>query len=128
VDVKVVDAEYDSESSTDVAFRSAAIMAFREAVLAAKPELLEPIMALDIVTPPESMGDVMGDLNGRRGRIREMKTRGDSQVIRADVPLAELFGYSTAIRSLTKGRAGYTMEPQQFAVVPAGLREDLLKR
>jgi len=118
----------DEETATDVAFRTAAVMGFREAALAATPELLEPIMSLDIVTPAEYVGDIMGDINGRRGSVRDMTTRGDMQIVRAQVPLAELFGYSTAIRSLSRGRASYTMEPGEFAVVPRTVREQLLNR
>ena len=118
----------DEETATDVAFRTAAVMGFREAALAATPELLEPIMSLDIVTPADYVGDVMGDINGRRGSVRDMTTRGDMQIVRALVPLAELFGYSTAIRSLSRGRASYTMEPGEFAVVPRTVREQLLNR
>ena len=118
----------DEETATDVAFRTAAVMGFREAALAASPELLEPIMSLDIVTPADYVGDIMGDINGRRGSVRDMTTRGDMQIVRAQVPLAELFGYSTAIRSLSRGRASYTMEPGEFAVVPRTVREQLLNR
>ncbi len=118
----------DEETATDVAFRTAAVMGFREAALAASPELLEPIMSLDIVTPADYVGDIMGDVNGRRGSVRDMTTRGDMQIVRAQVPLAELFGYSTAIRSLSRGRASYTMEPGEFAVVPRTVREQLLNR
>jgi len=118
----------DEEMATDVAFRTAAVMAFREAAQAAHPELLEPIMSLDIVTPPEHVGEVIGDVNGRRGQVRDMTMRGDTQLIRAHVPLAELFGYAGAIRSLTRGRASYTMEPDEFAVVPKAVREQLLNR
>jgi elongation factor G len=118
----------DDETATDVAFRTAAVMAFRDAAQAAQPELLEPIMELDIVTPPEHVGEVIGDVNGRRGQIREMTMRGNMQTIRAQVPLAELFGYAGAIRSLTRGRASYTMEPDEFAVVPKTTREQLLNR
>ena len=118
----------DEETATDVALRTAAVMGFREAALAAAPELLEPIMSLDIVTPADYVGDIMGDINGRRGSVRDMTTRGDMQIVRAQVPLAELFGYSTAIRSLSRGRASYTMEPGEFAVVPRTVREQLLNR
>jgi len=118
----------DEETATDVAFRTAVVMGFREAALAAAPELLEPIMSLDIVTPADYVGDIMGDINGRRGSVRDMTTRGDMQIVRAQVPLAELFGYSTAIRSLSRGRASYTMEPGEFAVVPRTVREQLLNR
>jgi elongation factor G len=126
--VRVVDGSFDSELSTDVAFRSAAVLALREAVLAAGPEFLEPIMALDIITPAETMGDVMGDISARRGKVKGMETRGDLQIIQAGVPLAQLFGYSTAIRSLTKGRATYTMEPQAFAIVPTTIKQELLNK
>jgi elongation factor G len=129
VAVRATDAAFvDEETATDVAFRTAAVMAFRAAAQAASPELLEPIMALDIVTPPEHVGEIMGDLNARRGHVRDMTMRGEVQIVRARVPLAELFGYSTAIRSLSRGRASYTMEPDAFAVVPRQVRDQLLNR
>jgi elongation factor G len=128
VTVTVTGGSCDAEASTEVAFRTAAVMALREAVLASQPELLEPLMALEIRTPDEAMGDVLNDLNARRGKVRDMTARGDIQVIRAGVPLAELFGYSTAIRSLTKGRATYTMEPEHFEIVPAPIKDELLNR
>ena len=118
----------DPDSATETAFRTAAILAFREAAQAAKPELLEPIMAVELVTPPEFTGDLMGDLNGRRGQVREMDSHGDMQTIRADVPLAEMFGYATAIRSLSRGRASYSMEPKGFAIVPNVVKEEILNR
>ncbi|MDA1044680.1 MAG: elongation factor G [Verrucomicrobia bacterium] len=120
--------DMDPEFSTDVAFRTAAVLAFREAFMKAVPELLEPIMELEICTPVECMGDVMGDINSRRGKVVEMMTRDDSQIIQARVPLAELFGYSTAIRSLTRGRASYTLALESFDVVPKAMREKLLSR
>jgi elongation factor G len=85
-------------------------------------------MSVELVAPPEYTGDLMGDLNGRRGQVREMDARGDMQAIKADVPLAELFGYSTAIRSLSRGRASYSMEPEQFAIVPQAVKEAILNR
>ncbi|MBQ9726586.1 MAG: elongation factor G [Kiritimatiellae bacterium] len=118
----------DPDSATETAFRTAAILAFREAAQAAKPELLEPIMAVELVAPPEFTGDLMGDLNGRRGQVREMESLGDMQTIRADVPLAEMFGYATAIRSLSRGRASYSMEPKGFAIVPNVVKEEILNR
>ena len=118
----------DPDSATETAFRTAAILAFREAAQAAAPELLEPIMAVELVTPPEFTGDLMGDLNGRRGQVREMDSHGDMQAIRADVPLAEMFGYATAIRSLSRGRASYSMEPKGFAIVPTVVKEEILNR
>ena len=118
----------DPEVSDEVAFRSAAVMGFREAAEAAAPEFLEPIMKLEITTPPESVGEVLGDLNGRRGTVLDMDQRGDMQVVHARVPMAQMFGYATAIRSLTKGRASYSMEPSDFALVPKNVREELLSR
>ena len=126
--VRVTGGANDVEASTDVAFRTAAVMALREAVMEASPVLLEPIMEMEIVTPAEAMGDVLGDLSGRRGKVREMESQGEMQVIHAWVPLAELFGYSTAVRSLSKGRANYTMEPREFDVVPDAVKADLLNR
>ncbi|MFU8779435.1 MAG: elongation factor G [Kiritimatiellia bacterium] len=126
--IRVTAVQTDVEFSTDVAFRTAATMAFREAVQAAAPVLLEPIMVLEIVTPSEYMGDVLGDLSSRRGKVTDMIAKGDEQAVHGRVPLAELFGYSTAIRSLTRGRASYTMEPVQFDVVPVPLTRELLNR
>ena len=118
----------DPEISDEVAFRSAAMMGFREAAEAAAPEFLEPIMKLEILTPPESVGEVLGDLNGRRGNVLDMDMRGDFQVIHARVPLAQMFGYATAIRSLTKGRASYSMETDQFELAPRNVREEILSK
>lgn len=116
----------DPEVSDEVAFRSAAMMGFREAAEGASAEFLEPIMRLEITTPPESVGEVLGDLNSRRGTVQDMDMRADMQVVHARVPLAKMFGYSTAIRSLTKGRASYSMETDSFDLVPAAVREELL--
>lgn len=118
----------DPEVSDEVAFRSAAMMGFREAAEAAAPEFLEPIMKLEILTPPESVGEVLGDLNARRGTVLNMDMRGDFQVVHARVPLAQMFGYATAIRSLTKGRASYSMETDQFELAPKTVREEILSR
>ena len=118
----------DPEISDEIAFRSAAVMGFREAAEAAAPEFLEPIMKLEITTPPESVGEVLGDLNARRGTVLDMEQRGDMQIVHARVPMAQMFGYSTAIRSLTKGRASYSMEPSDFALVPRNVRGELLAR
>ena len=129
IEVTCLSAEnVDPEVSDDVAFRSAAMMGFREAAEAAQPEFLEPIMKLEITTPPESVGEVLGDLNGRRGTVLDMAQRGDMQVVHARVPLAKLFGYSTAIRSLTKGRASYSMEPDMFELAPKAVRDEILSR
>ena len=118
----------DPEISDEVALRSAAMMGFREVAEAAAPEFLEPIMKLEITTPPESVGEVLGDLNARRGTVLDMAQRGDMQVVHARVPLASMFGYSTAIRSLTKGRASYSMETDMFELAPRNVREDILSR
>jgi len=118
----------DPEISDEVAFRSAAMMGFREAAEAAAPEFLEPIMKLEILTPPEYVGEVLGDLNGRRGTVLDMDMRGDMQAVRARVPLSSMFGYSTAVRSLSKGRASYSMEPDMFEVVPKNVREEILSK
>ena len=126
--VRVVGGKSDPETATDVAFRTAAAMALKDVVMAAGPELIEPIMALEIVTPAEMLGDMMGDINARRGKVTEMTARGELQVVSAAVPLAELFGYSTVIRSLTKGRATYTMEPKGFDIVPEDLKQVLLAK
>jgi elongation factor G len=128
VKVRVVGAVYHEQESTEVAFRTAAVMAFRAAVKAARPAILEPIMTLEILLPTEHLGDVLSDVSSRRGHVQDMVSKDLVQVVHARVPLAELFGYSTAIRSLTKGRASYTMEPACFDVVPEAIQQQLLER
>lgn len=118
----------DPEISDEVAFRSAAMMGFREAAEKAQAEFLEPIMKLEITTPPESVGEILGDLNARRGNVQNMDMKGDMQIVNARVPLASMFGYSTAIRSLTKGRASYSMETDQFEIAPKNVREEILSK
>ena len=116
----------DPEVSDEIALRGAAVMGFRETALAASPEFLEPIMKLEITTPPESVGEVLGDLNMRRGTVLDMTQRDDMQVVHARVPMAQMFGYATAIRSLTKGRASYSMEPSDFALVSKSVHDHLM--
>lgn len=128
VAVRVVGGQMHPTDTSEMAFRSAAVMALRAAVSAAAPILLEPVMKLEIETPEENLGDVLGDLNSRRGSVRNISAENDLQVVQADVPLAEVFGYSTSLRSLTKGRASYTMEPQAFEPVPASMVESILNR
>jgi elongation factor G len=128
INVCVKDGGFHPEYSTEVAFRSAAIMALRDAVRAAQPALLEPIMKMEVVAPDEHLGDVLGDLNSRRGKIKEMVAQDGSQIIHAEVPLAELFGYATSLRSATRGRASYSMEPCLFDVVPENLKNSILNR
>ncbi|MBN2703446.1 MAG: elongation factor G [Pontiellaceae bacterium] len=128
VAVRVIGGKTHPTDTSEMAFRSAAVMALRAAVTAAVPILLEPVMKLEIETPEEYLGDVLGDLNSRRGSVRNISAENDLQVVQADVPLAEVFGYSTSLRSLTKGRASYTMEPQAFDPVPASMTDSILNR
>src|SRR5690606_14943550 len=108
--VRLTDGSYHEVDSSEMAFKIAGSMALKEAARQAGIVLLEPIMDVEVTTPEEYMGDVIGDLSGRRGRIGQMGTRGNMQVIRAMVPLAEMFGYATDLRSKTQGRATYTMQ------------------
>jgi elongation factor G len=126
--VTVVGGQAHATDSSEMAFRSAAVMALRDAVSNSSPVLLEPIMLVEIEAPEEHLGDVLGDLNSRRGRVREIKATNDLQVVQADVPLAEVFGYATSLRSLTKGRASYSMEPQAFEPVPPNMTDAILNR
>jgi elongation factor G len=130
VDVKarLVDGQYHDVDSSEMAFKIAGQMGFKKAAELAKPVLLEPIMGVEVVTPEEYMGDVMGDLSSRRGRIEGMEARGNTQVVRAQVPLSEMFGYSTDLRSRTQGRATYTMQFDSYQQVPDGIASDIVKR
>jgi elongation factor G len=128
VGVRVIECGFHPEFSTEVAFRSAAIMALRDAARAAQPVLLEPIMGVEVVTPDEHLGEVLGDLNSRRGRIKDMVAQDGTQIVHAEVPLAELFGYATSLRSVSRGRASYSMEPCLFDVVPENLKNSILNR
>jgi len=130
VDVKVelVDGSYHDVDSSEMAFKIAGSMAFKEAAKRAGPALLEPIMDVEVVTPAEYMGDVLGDLNSRRGKIGGMTQRATAQVIGASVPLGEMFGYSTQLRSMTQGRAVYTMQFSHYAEVPKSKAEELISK
>jgi elongation factor G len=130
VDVKVslVDGQYHDVDSSEMAFKIAGQMGFKEAAAKAAPVLLEPIMAVEVVTPEDYMGDVIGDLNSRRGRIEGMEANGNVQQIRAQVPLSEMFGYSTDLRSRTQGRATYTMQFAHYQEVPATISSEIVKR
>jgi len=127
VDVRVTltDGSFHDVDSSEMAFKIAGSMALKEAARRAKPVLLEPVMAVEVVTPEEFMGDVIGDLNRRRGRIEGMEPRGNAQVIKAHVPLAEMFGYATDLRSATQGRAVYTMQFDRYSEVPSALSEEI---
>jgi len=130
VDVRatLVDGSYHDVDSSEMAFKVAGSMVFKEAARKATPVLLEPIMSVEVVTPEEYMGDVMGDLSSRRGRIEGMEARGNSQVIRAQIPLSEMFGYSTDLRSRTQGRATYTMQFHSYQQVPTTIADEIVKR
>jgi elongation factor G len=130
VDVKVelVDGSYHEVDSSEMAFKVAGSMAFKEAARRAKPVLLEPVMDVEIVTPADYMGDVIGDLNSRRGKVGGMTQRADAHVIAASVPLAEMFGYSTTLRSMTQGRAIYTMQFSQYSEVPKTKAEEIISK
>ena len=130
VDLKVVlvDGSYHEVDSSEMAFKICASMGLKDAVKKGKPVLLEPVMKVEVVVPGEYMGDVMGDLNSRRGRIKGMEERSGAQVINADVPLSEMFGYSTSLRSTTQGRATYTMQFSHYERVPSTLSEELMAR
>jgi len=121
VDVALYDGSYHDVDSSEVAFKIAASMAFREGALKADPVLLEPMMSVEIVTPDDFMGDVNGDLNRRRGILSGMDESPAGKIVRADVPLAEMFGYATTLRSMTQGRATYSMEFAKYAEVPANV-------
>ena len=130
VDVRatLVDGQYHDVDSSEMAFKIAGSMVFKKAAEMARPVLLEPIMSVEVVTPEDYMGDVIGDLSSRRGRIEGMEARGNSQVVRAQVPLSEMFGYSTDLRSRTQGRATYTMQFHSYQPVPEGIAHEIIKR
>ena len=126
IHVDIVDGSYHDVDSNELAFKMAAIFSLKDALKKAKPILLEPIMKVENITPEEFQGDITGDLNRRRARISAMETKGNLCTITAEVPLAELFGYATAIRSLSKGRSSYSMEPSHFEQVPTNVLNAVL--
>ncbi|MGD8483454.1 MAG: elongation factor G [Thioalkalispiraceae bacterium] len=130
VDVKVTlyDGSYHDVDSSEMAFKIAGSMCFKEGAKKAKPVLLEPMMKVEVVTPEDYMGDVMGDLNRRRGIVGGMDDSPSGKVIRAEVPLSEMFGYATDLRSATQGRASYSMEFEKYAEAPASVAEDVIKK
>ena len=129
VDVKItlVDGSYHDVDSSEMAFKVAGSMAFKDGARKAQPALLEPVMAVEVVTPEDYMGDVIGNINSRRGQIEGMEPRGNAQVIRARVPLAEMFGYATDLRTMSQGRATYTMQFLHYAEVPQSIAEKLIE-
>jgi elongation factor G len=128
VHVDITDGSYHDVDSNEMAFKMAAIFALKDGLKKAKPILLEPVMKVENVTPDEFQGDIMGDLNRRRARIQGMETKGNLCTINAEVPLAEMFGYATAIRSLSKGRSSYSMEPSHFEEVPSQVKAAILEQ
>jgi elongation factor G len=130
VDVKVTlfDGSFHEVDSSEMAFRIAASMALKEAVAKASPVILEPLMKVEVTMPDQFLGDVIGDINARRGHIEAMESRGSTQVVQARVPLAEMFGYATDLRSMTQGRASYSMELFHYAEVPANVAAELVQK
>ena len=128
VDVKVTlyDGSYHEVDSSEMAFKIAASMAFKEGMRKADPVILEPIMKVTVITPDDYMGDVIGDLNSRRGQIQGMESRMGANQINAFVPLSEMFGYATDLRSKTQGRGQYTMEPSHYIEVPKSIAEKII--
>jgi elongation factor G len=130
VDVKVTlyDGSYHDVDSSEMAFKIAGSMGFKAAAAKADPVLLEPIMEVEVVTPEEYMGDVMGDLSSRRGMVQGMDDSPAGKLISAEVPLSEMFGYATDLRSATQGRATYSMEFSKYKEVPASIAEAVIKK
>jgi elongation factor G len=125
--VTLTDGKYHDTDSSEIAFKVAGSLALKEAAKRAKPVLLEPVFSVEVVTPEEYMGDVIGDLNRRRGRVHGMEARGNAQVITAHVPLSEMFGYATDVRSMTQGRATYTMQFDTYEEVPPNIAEKVVE-
>ncbi len=128
VEIVLVSARVHETDSTELGYSSAAAVAFRKALLNSSPVIREPIMKVDIVTPADYMGDVIGDVNARRGTVVSIEHRGEAQAILANIPLAELFGYTGALRSLSQGRAGYTMQFNEYSQVPPNVQKKLLEK
>ena len=128
VRVKLYDGSYHDVDSSEMAFKIAGSIGFREAAKKANPVLLEPIMGVEAVSPEEYLGDVIGNLSSRRGKVQNIERRGNAQVIRAQVPLSEMFGYATDLRSMTQGRATYTMQFSRYEEVPKGVSEEIVAK
>jgi elongation factor G len=126
--VRLYDGGFHDVDSSEMAFKIAGTMVLREAARVAGAVLLEPVMSVEVVTPENYMGDVIGDLNSRRGKVGQMESRGNNQVISSRVPLSEMFGYATDLRSRTQGRATYTMQFDSYQQVPRSIAEDIIKR
>jgi elongation factor G len=125
--VTVYDGSYHDVDSSEMAFKVAGSMAFKNGMRKADPVILEPVFKLEVVIPEEYMGDVMGDINSRRGRVEGMEMRGGAQIIKGLVPLAEMFGYATSLRSKTQGRGVYTMQFSHYEAVPKNISEEIIE-
>jgi elongation factor G len=130
VDVKVtlLDGAFHDVDSSELAFKIAGTMAFKEGARLAGPALLEPMMAVEVTTPDDFMGDVIGDLNSRRGQVQAMEERSGARVVKALVPLSEMFGYVGDLRSRTQGRASYSMQFDSYAQVPKAVAEEIIAK
>ncbi len=128
IKAKLYDGSYHDVDSDEISFKVAGSMAFKSGAAKAKPILLEPLMSVEVITPEEYLGDVMGDLNSRRGRIEGFSARKDAQVIKAMVPLSEMFGYATILRSMTQGRAIYTMQFSHYSEVPKNISDEIAEK
>jgi elongation factor G len=128
VEVDLFDGSYHEVDSSELAFKIAGSMAFQDACQRAQPVLLEPVMSVEVVTPEEYMGDVIGDVTARRGRVQHMEARGHAQVVSCKVPLAEMFGYATDLRSVTQGRATYSMQFDSYEQAPKNVSEEVVAK
>jgi elongation factor G len=128
MEIDIIDGSYHEVDSNEMAFKMAAIFAVKDGMQKGGAILLEPIMKVENSTPDEFQGDIMGDLNRRRGLIKGIESKAGLSIITADVPLAEMFGYATAIRSLSKGRSSYSMEPSSFEQVPEMVKQAVLEQ
>jgi elongation factor G len=128
IEVDLYDGTFHDVDSSEVAFKIAGSMAFQDAMKRANPVLLEPVMAVEVVTPEDYMGDVIGDVTSRRGRVQQMEGRGGAQVISTKVPLAEMFGYATDLRSQTQGRATYSMQFDSYEQAPKSVSDEVVAK
>jgi elongation factor G len=128
VRVTLLDGAYHDVDSSELAFKIAGIAAFKEAAKLADPAILEPVMSVEVITPEDFMGDVIGDINSRRGQIQAMDERSGARIVRALVPLSEMFGYVGDLRSRTQGRASYSMQFDSYAEVPANVAKDIISK
>ena len=128
IKAKLFDGSYHDVDSSEMAFKIAASLALKNAATKCDPVLLEPIMKVEVVIPEEYLGDIMGDITSRRGRVEGMEARGNAQVVRAMVPLAEMFGYATSLRSNTQGRGTFSMVFDHYEEVPKNIADEIIKK